>query len=237
MCLVINALGNSIPPMFVFPLVRYDDHFVRDGPERCIGSANRIFQTFRKQQVLLILDNHASHLYLPVINFCRDNFITLLSFPPHTSHKLQQLDRGVYGPLKKFYNNSCDQWMKNNPGAVEYDPLIETSSRTTNLLHLASPTGHQMPHQPIAKKKPHCVLRAHQRVRLKCLDNLNISNIPCEPSTPPKTSLIPPAAFYSPEEIRPLPKADFSKLVKTNKRAIGKTIILTDTPEKNVIEV
>ncbi|KAB0804365.1 hypothetical protein PPYR_01335 [Photinus pyralis] len=287
MCFAINALGNSIPPMFVFPLVRYHDHFVRDGPDSCIGSANRSgwmqeedflifikhFAKFSKpsetNRVLLILDNHASHLYLPVIDFCRDNYITLLSFPPHTSHKLQPLDRGVYGPFKKFYNNSCDQWMKNNPGkrmtmynipsiareAIQLaavpknitsgfrccgiwpfnrnifsDDEFAPSSVTDRPLNTASAVGE--------KEAILCpASTSTSSIEMPLNDaNLNIINIPCEPSTPPKTSPIPPAAFYSPEEIRPLLKADFSKPVKTNKRAKGKTAILTDTPEKNLIE-
>ena len=44
------------------------------------------------------------------------NGIILLSFPPHCSHKLQPLDRSVYGPLKKCYNTACNSWMKLNPG-------------------------------------------------------------------------------------------------------------------------
>jgi len=51
-----------------------------------------------------------------MINYCRENGIILLSFPPHTSHKLQPLDRSVYGPFKRFYNAAADSWMKSNPG-------------------------------------------------------------------------------------------------------------------------
>lgn len=51
-----------------------------------------------------------------MINYCRENGITLLSFPPHTSHKLQPLNRSIYGPFKRFYNAAADSWMKNNPG-------------------------------------------------------------------------------------------------------------------------
>lgn len=134
LCLAVNAIGNSVPPMLVFPLARYHDHFIRDGPPGCHGTANKSgwmkeddflifvkhFANYAKpsedNKILLILDNHASHLSIPVIDFCRDNFITLLSFPPHTSHKLQPLDRTVFGPFKRFYNKECDNWMRNNPG-------------------------------------------------------------------------------------------------------------------------
>jgi hypothetical protein len=50
--------------------------------------------------VMLILDNHVSHCILAAVVFCRENYITLLSLPPHGSHKLQPLDVGFFGPLK-----------------------------------------------------------------------------------------------------------------------------------------
>lgn len=36
----VSALGNELPPMFVFPRVRYQEHFVRDGPIGSTGTAN-----------------------------------------------------------------------------------------------------------------------------------------------------------------------------------------------------
>ena len=38
-----------------------------------------------------------------------------MGFPPHCSHKLQPLDRTVFGPLKRFYNSACCNWMVTNP--------------------------------------------------------------------------------------------------------------------------
>ncbi|KAJ8961306.1 hypothetical protein NQ314_005955 [Rhamnusium bicolor] len=49
------------------------------------------------------------------LDFCKENGIVVLSFPPHCSHKLQPIDRAVYGPLKKAVNSACDSWMRNNP--------------------------------------------------------------------------------------------------------------------------
>ncbi|RUS83590.1 hypothetical protein EGW08_008644 [Elysia chlorotica] len=66
--------------------------------------------------VLLLLDNHVSHLYIPAIDLCKENHITLLSLPPHTSHKMQPLDRVVYGPLKTYISNRCHAWTRENPG-------------------------------------------------------------------------------------------------------------------------
>jgi len=36
----VNAIGNSFPPFFVFPRVRFQNHFIRDGPVGSNGTAN-----------------------------------------------------------------------------------------------------------------------------------------------------------------------------------------------------
>lgn len=130
----INAIGNSIPPYFIFPRVNFKLHMLRGSPSGSDGAANQSgwinseifvkwldhFIMFSKasleKQVLLILDNHDSHVSIPAIEKARENGIVLLTLPPHTSHKLQPLDRSVYGPLKKFYNSGCDSWLMRNPG-------------------------------------------------------------------------------------------------------------------------
>lgn len=64
----------------------------------------------------MLLDNDDSHLYVPTIKFGRENGVVLLSFPPHTSHKIQPLDRGIYGPFKQYVNFAMGDWIKNHPG-------------------------------------------------------------------------------------------------------------------------
>lgn len=133
-CVAVNAIGNAIPPMFIFPRKNFKDHFIRDGPPGCIGSAypsgwmtgpdffiyiKHFHQHTRstiENPVLLLLDNHNSHISLNVIDFCKNNGIIMLSFPPHCSHKLQPLDRTVYGPFKKFINNAMGSWLRMHPG-------------------------------------------------------------------------------------------------------------------------
>ena len=66
--------------------------------------------------VLLLLDNPYSHLAIDVLDYCKDNGVVLLSFPPHCSHKLQPLDRTVFGPLKKIWGSEQQTGMRNNPG-------------------------------------------------------------------------------------------------------------------------
>lgn len=130
----VSATGNTVPPFFIFPRVHFRDHFVSSGPPGSIGGANPSgwmksdhFVEFLKHfikhtrcsketPVMLLLDNHDSHLSIEGLDYCKSNGVTVLSFPPHCSHKLQPLDKSVYGPLKKYVNTACDSWMTNHPG-------------------------------------------------------------------------------------------------------------------------
>jgi len=134
LCCAVNALGHAMPPMFIFPRVRYHERLVDGGPPGCIGASHKSgwmtqenFQIFLKHfvkhskastdhPVLLLLDNHESHLSVDGIQFAKDNGVHLLSFPPHCSHRLQPLDCTVYYPLKRHYNAQCDSWCHSHPG-------------------------------------------------------------------------------------------------------------------------
>lgn len=69
----------------------------------------------KEKPCLLLLDNHCSHLSIDGLNFAKENGIIMLSFPTAT-HRLQPLDRSVYGTFKKHVNSVSDSWMRNNPG-------------------------------------------------------------------------------------------------------------------------
>ena len=47
------------------------------------------------------MDNHESHISIPLIELAIANNVCLLGLPPHTTHILQPLDVGVFGPLKE----------------------------------------------------------------------------------------------------------------------------------------
>lgn len=121
----INAVGNSIPPVFVFPRVNFKNHMLHGAPPGSLGtchisgwSNSDVFLEFlnhfikhvkpsKDDKVLLIMDNHESHISIDAIELARENGIIMLTIPPHTSHKLQPLDRGVFGPFKTYYNDAC----------------------------------------------------------------------------------------------------------------------------------
>ncbi|KAF2889495.1 hypothetical protein ILUMI_16678 [Ignelater luminosus] len=53
----------------------------------------------------------------------QDNHIHMLSTPPHTTHRLQPLDRVFFKPFKQAYGSASPSWMRQNPGAqlTDYD--------------------------------------------------------------------------------------------------------------------
>ena len=147
---IICANGNAIPPCFIFPRVRFDEARMMHGaassckglvhPSGWMTSKNflQVLQHFvlnsrcsPDHKVLLIMDNHESHLSLEAIDYAREHGIVILTLPPHTSNKLQPLDRAIFGPFKTYYNQGVNAWMLENPGRpiTIYDlaPIMSTA--------------------------------------------------------------------------------------------------------------
>lgn len=131
-----SASGNYVPPTLIFPRKRDRPELMHGSPPDSImflsesGYINssifvewlkhfqKYSQSSQDNPVLLILDNHSSHISLEAITFSKDHFIHLLSIPPHSSHKIQPLDRCFFKGFKDFYGQYVDQWMVNHPGRV-----------------------------------------------------------------------------------------------------------------------
>ncbi|XP_029340970.1 tigger transposable element-derived protein 1-like [Acyrthosiphon pisum] len=131
----VSAAGVYVPPFIIFPRIRMKEELSRGTPPGTLCVCNEsgwmttetfllYLQHFSKHvrpnaesSILLLLDNHASHVSLKAIEFCRSKYITMLGFPPHTTHRLQPLDVAVFGALKTYYSQACDAWMVNNPGS------------------------------------------------------------------------------------------------------------------------
>jgi hypothetical protein len=62
------------------------------------------------------MDNHCSNISAAAIEFCKTNYIDILTIPPHTSHKLQPLDVAFFSAFKTHFSAECDVFMVNNPG-------------------------------------------------------------------------------------------------------------------------
>ena len=61
---------------------------------------------------LLILDGHESHHSPEFELYCQQNNIITLCMPPHSSHLLQPLDVGCFGPLKQAYGRQVEDLMR-----------------------------------------------------------------------------------------------------------------------------
>ena len=59
-------------------------------------------------------DYRLLHSTIRTVDFAKQCHVTILTFPPHCSHKLQPLAHTVYGPFKRYYNNAADSWMLNH---------------------------------------------------------------------------------------------------------------------------
>lgn len=130
-----NAAGNYMPTMFVFPRKRENPLLMDDAPPGSFavyhesGWINKEtfivwFKRFLdyanpgpNKPVLLILDGHNSHAKnLELVNLARENHVVLLCFPPHTTHRLQPLDVSFMAPLSTFYEQEVRKWLINHPG-------------------------------------------------------------------------------------------------------------------------
>ncbi|CAG7729982.1 unnamed protein product [Allacma fusca] len=128
-----SASGVFVPPMFLFP-------FNTNGVSMDHAPTNAIFSKtakgwstseaflkwlrhFRKFAsatpdipLLLILDNHSSHVSFQAVSYCRRHHIDLLTLPPHSTHKLQPCDVSFFGPLKSKYSQYLVRWLSERPG-------------------------------------------------------------------------------------------------------------------------
>lgn len=131
----VNAAGVQMPPMFVVKgktpksLYRFNTQVAPQGSMWTFQTngwmddsiSERWFNDIflkncgpeRPQQ--LILDGHSSHETLGILMKAMEENIHILALPPHTTHALQPLDKTVFGPLNRAYNNACSQFLQENP--------------------------------------------------------------------------------------------------------------------------
>jgi hypothetical protein len=133
----VSASGCYVPPMFVFPRQRENPRLMDDAPPGSFaaycktGWMNKeLFIVWLKKfveianpshdrPVLLLLDGHCSHTKsIDLINLAREKHVIMLTFPPHTTHRLQPLDVSVMAPLSTFYEQEVRKWLFNHPGRV-----------------------------------------------------------------------------------------------------------------------
>ena len=68
--------------------------------------------------LLLLMDGHSSHYCPDTIRLAARERVILFTLPPNTTHILQPLDRGCFGPLKMAWREECHQYMSEHSGRV-----------------------------------------------------------------------------------------------------------------------
>ena len=117
---IINAVGQSIPPVFIIPRVHWNPAFMRNTVYGAKGilhpsgwmNGDCFVQTLQHlhektcssvdNKVLLIMDNAECHMNIHVVEYAIAHGIVIVTLPPHTTDKLQPLDVSVFGPFKAF---------------------------------------------------------------------------------------------------------------------------------------
>ena len=132
----VSASCNSLPTFYLSPKKKMHSTYLTHSSDETVGYANssrwmqgsefikfkqhfiKFSHSTKQTPTLLLLDNHLSHLTIEVIDMPLEFGETMLSFLPYYSHKLQQLDVSVYGPVKGSYNQLHTSWIRENSGKV-----------------------------------------------------------------------------------------------------------------------
>ncbi|KIM29371.1 hypothetical protein M408DRAFT_68262, partial [Serendipita vermifera MAFF 305830] len=147
----ICADGQSIAPMIIFKGVRQSKQwFVEDdnGMNATIGVSpngwtdqelsfqwmQKVFVPETKKKCknslprLLIVDGHNSHTHYKFLEYANRCNVIVLCLPPHTTHRLQPCDVGVFGPLSKAWKKEVQKCFAEGRPVDKYN-LISVYSR------------------------------------------------------------------------------------------------------------
>ncbi|CAG5038973.1 unnamed protein product [Parnassius apollo] len=144
MVIAMNVTGHFVPKW-----KNMCEQLMRGSPPGAIGVAHpsgwiqmQIFTDWFKHfikhtnptpesKVLLILDGHYSHTRnIDFIDIARENNVKIVSIPPHTTPKLQPLDKIFMRPLKTCYSEEIRMWIRNyNRPLSPYD-IVELFGRS-----------------------------------------------------------------------------------------------------------
>ncbi|XP_069671659.1 uncharacterized protein [Periplaneta americana] len=146
--LCMSAGGTYVPAMFIFPRKNFSPLLMKGAPPGSIADCHpsgwiqtdlfkKWFLHFvekvkptREDPALLIFDGHYSHTRnLQLIDCARENNVTLICLPPHSTHKLQPLDRSFIGPLKSYYSEEVRTFLRSQGRPVSHFDVAELLAR------------------------------------------------------------------------------------------------------------
>ena len=130
-----SATGQILPPLIIYSAKKLNHPWMRDeiaGSRYGISDKgwvdHKLFYSWLKDHflhnvvshrpLLLLLDGHSSHFEPQSIEFAKEHDIVIFCLPPHTTHECQPLDVGLFGLLKRYWQQECHKFYQKNPGLV-----------------------------------------------------------------------------------------------------------------------
>lgn len=270
-----SAGGQYVPPMLIFPRKNRNDQLMRGAPPGSIYAVHpsgwiqhnlftQWFQHFiqfvkpsENDPVLLILDGHYSHTRnMDVIELARENHVSIISLPPHSTHKLQPLDKTFMGSFKAYYSEEIRKWIREHQRAVTPFDLAELlanallKSETSEIAKKGfEVTGiykldrHIFSDADFIAEEIDAEKRCNNTTIIDAISEATTVDEPqpgCSKSGTTSSSLnspnlCKPQDFISPFQISPVP--GIRRKTSNRGRKASKSQIITSSPYKNELEI
>jgi len=131
----VSASGMCIPPMVIWDRKTLSPELAKgEVPGTIYGLSSsgwmdmELFNVWFKRHflryapaarpLLLLMDGHSSHYCIDTVQLAASEGVTLFVLPPNTTHLMQPLDKGIFGPLKVRWRQVCFQYLAAHPGRV-----------------------------------------------------------------------------------------------------------------------
>ena len=147
-----SAGGVAIPPFFVFAGKRMLPELMKGATPGAAGTVSdsgwsngEVFRKYLEehflkfipnrepdQHILLLLDGHRSHITIGLLDWAKAYNIVLFILPAHTSHVLQPMDVGCYGPFQKMYHDVCHKFTRTTSCTVTRNDVCSLVCKVYN---------------------------------------------------------------------------------------------------------
>ncbi|GBP59179.1 CENP-B homolog protein 2 [Eumeta japonica] len=257
-----SASGQFIPPLMVFPRKNMKAELLDGAPPGTIAGCHpsgwiqpelftkwlrhfvAIVKPSKEDPVLLVLDGHYSHTRnLDVIDIARDNGVSVVCLPPHSTDHMQPLDVSFMFPFKTFYTQEIERWLINHPGRVvthyQLGEIFGRAYAKARKIDIAvngfRETGIFPLNENIFFDSPNAPFFTNANSAASVVNDLPVpldftSSRPRTPTALPRLSNS-SSPFIVPADIRPIPVVEPPS--KSTRR--GKTMVVTASPHKQKI--
>lgn len=90
-----------------------------------------------QRPLLLLYDGHSTHINLKLIQKAREEKVTLMKLPPHTTDRLQPLDVCCFRPLKVKWDKAIAEWtIQNQARRISKPEFVELCGMLINMKYI-----------------------------------------------------------------------------------------------------